>query len=258
MVTSSPHHSTFELAQRLGARAHVCTVVAATTLSPSLREIVLGGEASRMAGEPGNDVMVRVAHGPDSFVRRRYSVRALAADRDQFSLWISTEHEGPGSHWAEHAAPGDPVDVVGPRGKIVLDAAADWHLFVGDVSGLGTFYRMAQSIEPPGRAIFIVEVDRDEDALTAPFDEGLSVTGIFVNRQGRRYDDPAGLLSGLAAFALPPDVGHAYAFGEFSVIRTVRAALVDRGLADEQVSHKSFWRMGRMNADHGEPDKSDD
>ena len=257
-MTASPHQSTSELADRLGANAQVCTAVSSSALSPSLREVVLAGAAQRLAGAPGNDVMIRVAQGPTSFVRRRYSVRELDPELDRFTLWISTEHDGPGSRWAERVNPGDPVDVVGPRGKILLDTDADWHLFMGDVSGLGAFYRMAQSIEPPGQAIFITEIDRDEDALTATFDERVGVTGIFVNRQARRYDDPAGLLSGLAAFALPPDSGHAYLFGEFSIIRTLRVALADRGLTDDQVSFKSFWRMGRMNADHGEPDKSDD
>ncbi len=257
MVTPTPHHSTTELAERLGVNARVCAVVATTPLSPSIHEVVLRGDASLLTGPPGSDVMVRVSSGPESFVRRRYSVRAVDSDHDQFTLWVSTEHDGPGSRWVQHAAPGDPVDIVGPRGKIPLDPAADWHLFMGDVSALGAFYRMAQSIEAPGRAIFIVEIDSDEDALTAGFDEGVGITGIFVNRQGRARNDPAGLLSGLAAFALPPDEGHAYLFGEFSIIRVLRSALVDRGIAEARISNKAFWRMGRDNAAHGEPDKSD-
>lgn len=253
----SPHTSSVQLAERLKANALVCDVVRATQLSPSLYELVLHGEAARLAGEPGNDVMIRVDAGDETFVRRRYSVRALDEERDEFTLWISTEHAGPGSDWVQRATPDEHVDVIGPRGKIPLDPEADWHLFVGDVSGLGAFYRMAQSIEAPGRAIFIVEIDNDEDAVTAQFDEGVAVTGIFVNRQDRERNNPAGLLSGLAAFALPPGEGHAYLFGEFSVIRVVRSALVDRGMREDTISFKAFWRMGRSNAEHGEPDKSE-
>ena len=76
---------------------------------------------------------------------------------------------------------------------------------MGDASGYAAFYRMAESIEVPGRAIFIVEIDAPDDALSATFDEGLGVTGIFIDRRGRSTSDPAGLLSGLAAFALPLD-----------------------------------------------------
>ncbi len=251
----SPHRSTSELAERVGARAAVCTVVSARPISPSLYEVVLHGDP-KLAGAPGNDVMVRLRDA-QRHVRRRYSVRSVDLDHHDFTLWVSADHVGAGSEWARSAQPGDSLDVIGPRGKITLDPRADWHLFVGDVSGLAASYRMAQSIEPPGRAILITELDHDGDALPAEVDEGIGVTGVFVDRRGRSRDDPAGLLSGLSALALPPDRGHAYVFGEFSVVKALGIALRDRGLTDDEVSHKSFWRYGRHNADHGEPDKSE-
>ncbi len=251
----SPHRSSTELADRLGARAAACTVVSARPICASLHEVVLHGDP-KLAGVPGNDVMVRVRHD-GHHVRRRYTVRAVDYDNHRFSIWVSTDHLGAGSAWAQSATAGDAVDVIGPRGKITLDESADWHLFIGDVSGLAAFYRLAQSIETPGRAIFIVEIDQDDDALTAEFDDGLGVTGIFVDRRERDRNDPAGLLSGLSAFAFPPDQGHAYVLGEFSVVRALRDALRDRGLSDDAISHKAYWRLGRHNADHGEPDKSD-
>jgi len=255
-VNSSPDPSSLELAQRLHIDAALATVISSRPLSPSLHEVILTA-SPELAGVPGNDVMIRVRDATGKFVRRRYSIRAHDASTNQLTLWIVTSHDGAGATWARHARPGDVVDVVGPRGKIPVDPDADWHLFVGDTSALGAFYRMAQSLESPSRAIFIVEVDEPDDALTASFDEGLGITGIFVDRAGRASQDPAGLLSGLAAFALPPDAGHAYLFGEFSVMKVVRAALLDRGLEPEQISLKAFWRAGRTNAEMGEPDKSE-
>lgn len=253
----TPHRSSQDLAARLNTNALVCEVVASRPLSSSMHEIVLGGSAVTLAGVPGNDVMVLVADESGSFVRRRYSVRDVDTDQNHLTLWVSTAHTGPGSAWAQNAALGDPIDVVGPRGQITLSAGAHWHLFAGDVTGLGGFYRMAQSIEAPGRAIFIVETDATDDALTAHFDEGIGVTGIFVDRGGRAGDDPTGLLRGLAAFALPPEEGHAYLFGEFSVTKVLREALADRGLNDTQISRKAFWRMGRRNGERGEPEKDE-
>ena len=255
-VNSLPDDSTLELATRLGVNARVARVTSTHQLSTSVTEVLLEVDPS-LAGVAGNDVMVRVRDAGGKFIRRRYSVRSVDNDASTLTLWVTTDHDGPGSSWARHAQPGDLVDVIGPRGKIPLDADADWHVFVGDASGLGAFYRMAQSIEAPGRAIFIVEIDHDDDALTAPFDEGIGVTGIFVDRHGRAKNDPAGLLSGLAAFEFPPDEGHAYLFGEFSTIRAIRSALLDRGMSDDRISSKAFWRAGRTNAEHGEPDKSE-
>ncbi len=64
------------------------------------------------------------------------------------------------------------------------------------------------------------------------------------------------------SIALPPKmvsiVRQAIEIGEYaSSSEVVRDALRDRGLRDQDVSHKAYWRLGRSNADHGEPDKSD-
>lgn len=255
-MNAEPDATSIRLAERTGARAARCAVAANERLSPSVRQIVLTRGAAALAGEPGNDVMIRLHDAADRLVSRRYSVRAVDESRDELTLWITTDHVGPGSTWVEEAQPGDEIDLIGPRGKIPLDPAADWHLFVGDVSALAAAYRMADSIEPPGRAIFIIEVDDIADAIPATFDEGLGVTGIFVERRGRELHDPAGLLGGLAAFALPPDLGHVYLFGEFHVIRALLVAVQDRGIDPAQISHKPYWRHGLSNAEHGEPDKS--
>ena len=254
---TAPDVPIVEIAERIGASVQVCEVIAITRLSTSVLEVVLAGDVA-LAGTPGNDVVIRIEDASGKLVQRHYSVRDAHPALGQFSLWITTGHDGPGSSWAQHATPGDEIDVVGPRGKRVLDSGADWHLFVGDTTGLATFYRMAQSIESPGRAIFIVEIDHPDDALTATFDESISVTGIFVDRLGRAKDDPHGILNGLAAFAIPPDGGHAYLFGESHVIKSAKIVLLDRGIDGEQISMKAFWNFGRQNADRGEPDKSED
>lgn len=251
----TPDASAIQLAERLGVHAARATCVRATPLSPHLVEVVLHGVAA-LGGVPGNDVMIAVTLPSGETTRRRYSVRSVNLERDELTLWINRHHGGPGATYLASLATGDTLDVVGPRGKITLHEMADWHLFVGDLSALGSFYRLAEAIEPPGRAIFIVELDDPNDAVTATFDEGLGITGIFVDRQGRAGNDAEGLLRGLAAFATPPDEGHAYLFGEFSVIKAVAAALRDRGLDDGSISSKAFWRAGRANQSHGEPDKS--
>jgi len=256
-VTDEPDDSSQQLAGRVGATASLCEVVSSTPLSTSIYELVLRGNAATLAGVPGNDVMIRLVDAKGRYVRRRYSVRALDAQNDEFTLWLTVDHDGPGTTWVKGATKGELVDVIGPRGKVLLDPLADWHLFLGDASGLAAFYRMAQSIEVPGKAIFIVEIDAADDALSAPFAEGLGVTGIFVDRRGRSTSDAEGLMRGLAAFELPPDLGHAYLFGEFHIMRVLESALLDRGLAPDQISHKAFWRSGRSNADHGEPIKTE-
>ena len=247
-----------ELATRLDANAHVCEVISVRAISTSLSEVTLRGGATLLTGVPGNDVMVLVGESDEHVVRRRYSVRAVMPERDEFTLWVTTGHDGDGARWARDAVSGDLVDVIGPRGKIVLSPEASWHLFVGDVSSLSAFYRMAESVAAPSKVIFVIEVAHDDDALTTALPEGVGVTGVFVDRAGRAPNDPAGVLSGLAALSLPEGEGHAYLFGEFTAMRAAARALSERGLDAAHISSKAFWRAGRSNAAHGEPIKTDD
>ena len=257
-MTRSPLVHTTELAARLGAVAAVCDVVGTKHLSPSLTEVTLRGNALALTGQPGNDVMVLVGGNDEHIVRRRYSVRQVASERDEFTLWVTTGHDGDGARWAKSATPGDQVDVIGPRGKILLAEDVDWHLFMGDVSSLATFYRMTESISTPSKVLFVVEIAHPEDALTTQLADVVAVTGVFVDRAERAPNDPAGLLSGLAALTLPAGRGHAYLFGEFAVIRALLRPLADQGVESADVSSKAFWRAGRPNAAHGEPVKSED
>lgn len=256
-MTDRPDEASRQLAERLGVAAQICEVVRTEQISTSLYEAVLRGNALTLSGKPGNDVMIRLDESQGEALYRRYSVRRLDVLTDEFSLWVTVNHEGPGSDWARSAQPGDLVEIVGPRGKILLEESADWHLFIGDVSGLAAFYRMANSIEVPGRAIFLVEIDADDDALEPSFDSGLEVTSIFIARAGRPTGDASGLLDALEQFSLPPGRGHAYLFGEFHVTRALRSELLARDLDPEQISHKAFWRSKRRNESRGEPDKSE-
>lgn len=236
--------------------ATVANVVSTTQLSPSLASVTIRVPDIAIAGVPGNDIMISVPKETSGEARRRFSVRSVDRDNNTITFWMTTHHEGLASNWVKKAIPGTELDVIGPRGKITLDPLADWYLFVGEVSALGAFYNLADAIEVPGQAIFIVEVPSAQDIVTAQFDEGLGVTGIFIERQDRKADDPEGVLRGLAAFEFPEGDGHAYLFGEFHQVNAAKIALLDRGMSEEQISSKAFWRTGRSNQDHGEPDKT--
>ena len=244
---ATPDDSAF--AAKLGAHALTATVRSTRLIAPHLHELVLAVDDPTVAGVPGNDVMVSVSNG-ERLVRRRYSVRDVSSD--SLTLWIRQGHDGPGAAWAASAHVGDVTTVIGPRGKIVLDPVADWHLFVGDEASLSAFYRLAESIDPPGQAIFILALSEPDDFVPPATIEGLGYTAIFVDRH---LAGTAPLLDALAAFEFPIGDGHAYLFGEFSEMRGVQAALVDRGLEPDAISLKAFWRRGRENRDHGEPDK---
>jgi NADPH-dependent ferric siderophore reductase len=231
-------------------------VVDSAPLSPGMQRLVL--TAPELAGlqyQPGQDMMLMVAVDGDRPVRRRYTIRALDHARRLLTLDVVRHAGGPGERWVAAARPGDRLEGIGPRGKIFLAEAADWHLFVGDDSALPAYLAMAGALPAGARALVILEVPgpgSEQDLVTAADAE---VT--WLHRGGGPAGDPATLVAATAAVALPPGRGHAYLAGEATVVLRLRETLAARGLAPEQISPKAYWGRGRANASHGEPARDD-
>jgi NADPH-dependent ferric siderophore reductase len=229
-------------------------VVDSAPLSPGMQRLVL--TAPELAGlqyQPGQDMMLMVAVDGDRPVRRRYTIRALDHARRLLTLDVVRHAGGPGERWVAAARPGDRVEGIGPRGKIFLAEAADWHLFIGDDSALPAYLTMAGALPAGARALVILEVPGpagEQDVVTAADAE---VT--WLHRDGGPAGDPAALAAAAAAVTLPPGRGHAYLAGEATVVLRLRETLAAHGLAPEQISPKAYWGRGRANASHGEPAK---
>ena len=258
MSTTRPTDTKSLLARLPGTESFELTLTNRSMVSPSLVELTLQGIPSTVVFEPGQDLMLAVpVEGGDGSFRRRYTVRRQRSESGEIDLWVDTLAGGPGATWAKTAPVGSHIEGLGPRGKVLLDPMADWHLFVGDLSFLSAAYAMAEGIDPPGQVLFLFEIESDDDAVTPTLGDDLAITLCYVERSDRALNDPSGLLAGLAALEFPEDDGHVYVGGELSVVAKLRAALVERGLTPEQINAKSYWRLGVSNAAHGEPKKDE-
>ena len=245
------------LARLPGVTALALTIVAKADLSPAIIELELAGPLEGLVAAPGNDLMLAVpVEGGDGSFRRRYSIRSIDAHTGRLRLWIDRAAGGPGARWAATAELGTTIEAIGPRGKVTLDTLAGWHLFIGDLSFLSAAYNMAEAIEPPGQALFVIEADERSHLPIPALADGIGVTMGIIERHGRGLDDPTGLLAGLAAIDFPEDDGHVYVGGELQVVAAVRRSLIERGITAEQISSKPYWRLGTSNLAHGEPQKS--
>ena len=229
-------------------------VVESELISPSMQRIQL--TAAELAGfryEPGQDVMLLVAADGRRPVRRRYTVRSLDRDTLTLTLNIVRHGDGPGERWVRAARPRDTIEGIGPRGKITTSPEADWHLFMGDESAMPAILAMTESLPGDSDAMLIIEVPGpdDEQELLAPARTRVS----WLHRLGRPAGDPALLTAEAGEIELPPGNGHAYLFGEASVVLRLRETLAARGLIQDQISPKAYWGLGRGNAGHGEPSK---
>jgi NADPH-dependent ferric siderophore reductase len=232
-------------------------VTGSELLTPSFRRVVLTAPGIEgLRHQPGQDLMLRVPLGGDKVVNRRYTIRSFDPAQRAVTIDVSLHGAGPGTDWIAAARAGDRIDAIGPRGKITVRPQADWHVFLADETGLPGVLAMIEALPPTATATAVLEVDTaaDEQAFAAV--PGASLNVRWIHRAGLSVPgDPDPMLAALAAVELPAGVGHAYVAAEAGVVRSVTKALTERGVSQEQISGKAYWRRGLPNAEHGEPTK---
>src|SRR6478609_3021709 len=227
-------------------------VVDSARLTPHMQRLTLTAPQLDGFGYlPGQDVMLLVAAEGNRPVRRRYTIRQLDEAARLLTLDIVLHGDGPGERWVRSARPGDRIEGIGPRGKITTSPAADWHLFIGDESALSAIFAMTEALPSDRPAMLVLEIpqESDEQDLAAAATTRIS----WLHRLGAPAGDPSALTAEAAEIELPPGRGHAYLFGEATVVSRLREVLAGRGLGQDQMSPKAYWGRGRANAGHGEP-----
>jgi NADPH-dependent ferric siderophore reductase len=230
-----------------GAKPLELETVEAADIGPRMRRIRLGGPALQdFSYQPGQDVML-VLSGGERPLCRRYTIRGMREGALELNIVAHGVH-GPGASWAAETQPGDRINGVGPRGKIFLNQAADWHLFLGDETAAPGYLHMLEALDAgvPGQAY--LEVSSPEDELATTVD---GVTWLY------RGDVPAiqssMLVDAMTAADLPEGRGQVYIAGEVQVVNAVVRAALARGLASDQLSPKAYWGRGKSNELNGEP-----
>jgi NADPH-dependent ferric siderophore reductase len=253
----TPGSDASALIARLGDVAQWELEVTATfDVTPTMRRIRCTAPGlADVSYLPGQDLMLSVPTPDGARFRRRYTIRSFDPAAPSVDLDVVLHGDGPAATWAASVQPGGRIEAIGPRGKVTVDPDADWHLFAGDDSALPASLAMAESLPPSGRALVILEVDGVDDEQPARSADGRDLVVQWVHRAGADPASAANLVGALQAIALPDGWGHAYLAGELGVVAEMRKTLLERGLEAEQISAKPYWRTGRANAAHGEPER---
>jgi NADPH-dependent ferric siderophore reductase len=184
-------------------------------------------------------------------VRRRYTIRQYDAHQQRLDLDFVLHGDGPGMRWAQAARPGESIEVVGPRGKITIARDAAWHLFAGDATAVPGALAMLEALPGDVPVVALLQVDGPEERQAVGGDRTQQITWHYEVSAPKR---DTGLAVVLAGASLPPGRGHAYLAGEVALVTALKATLVSRGWAAEDISAKAYWNRGRANAGHGEPE----
>jgi NADPH-dependent ferric siderophore reductase len=233
------------------------TVVDVTDRSAALRRIRLAGDGlAELEYLAGQDMAVVVPAADGTTVRRRYTIRSADREGGTVDLDFVMHGDGPAAQWAAAATPGERLDVIAPRGKVTIDPEAAWHLFAGDEVAAPGVAAMVESLDAGARVLAFVEVGEPDDEEDIDVPAGVDAEITWLHRGGAPPGEAGRLIERLAEVPLPEGVGHAYLAGEYSVVHALRRACAERGMTQEQVSPKPYWRLGRQNMPHGEPERN--
>jgi NADPH-dependent ferric siderophore reductase len=225
--------------------------------TPNLHRLVLTAPGlDELKYQAGQDLMLRVPLSGGHTINRRYTIRRFDPSVPAVTIDVSLHGTGPGTDWIRSATAGDHIDAIGPRGKVTVRNETDWHLFIGDETGLPGVLAMIESLPPGSAAIALLEVDGPADEQQPTIDQAPGIDLRWLHRLERSAPgDDVLFIEALSACDLPAGRGHAYISAESRVVRAIQRVLGEMGLDPEQISGKAYWRRGLPNAEHGEPTK---
>ncbi|MEJ8635142.1 siderophore-interacting protein [Streptomyces sp. MS2.AVA.5] len=246
-------------------------------LGPSLVRVTFGGEELRdfSAGgrdqslslflpHPGQDAPVVPVEAGDysavfaawralpedvRAVMRSYTVREQRRADDGSSEvdidFAVHEDGGPACRWAEQAAPGQKVTVLGPA---VADNTSvrcrppkdtDWVLIWGDETALPAAAAILEWLPAGTRAHVWLEVPHAGDRLDLATAADAEITWLV------REENAPRAVEAVRAAELPDGAGYAWIAGESGSVKALRRHLVgERGMDRRRVTFVGYWRRG--------------
>lgn len=182
------------------------------------------------------------AHKP---MLRTYTIRRYDQAAGQMTLdFVYHGDEGVAGPWAANAQPGDTIMFLGPGGGYAPEAAAAWHLLIGDESALPAIAAAAERVPAGVPVIVYAEIARaeEEQQLSSPGDLDVH----WVHRDGAGGRRGPALVEAVRAAELPAGDGQAFLHGEAGMVKELRHHLrFERGIPRERFSVSGYWRLGR-------------
>lgn len=221
------------------------SVVASFNVAPRMRRVLLTAPGlERFEYRPGQALCLQMPLPDGGTGRRDYTIRSLDRALGHLAIDFVLHGDTPSPTWARNARAGDRIAGRGPRGRTVIAPDADWHLFLGDETGLPAILHMLETLPAGARALALLEVGSAEDEQRFDTPADLSITWLHRGTAGPGPNTT--ILDRLAGIEFPDGRGHAYITGETSNVRAQRHHLIARGFERNQIASEGYWRPGRI------------
>jgi NADPH-dependent ferric siderophore reductase len=212
-----------------------------------MRRIILTGDdlATFISLAPDDHVKIFVPAGEGGEERRDYTPRRYDNAARTLTIDFALHEAGPVTQWAIDARPGDLLAVAGPRGSAVVSPGVRRWLLIGDETALPAIGRRIEESGPDAAITAVMTVSGSAEEQI--FETRAQLTCHWVYRPLSEATDAARLLDRLEKMEIQPETFIRVA-AEASVVRAVRAHLVDGGYPLNWIKASGYWVQGKADA----------
>ncbi len=221
------------------------TVRETERLTPNMIRITLEDESLADFASLGADDHIKLFldTGAEAPVAREYTPRAFDPEARTLVLDFAIHQAGPATAWAEAAAPGDTLNIGGPRGSAVIAPVFDWYLLIGDETALPAIGRRIEELPEGVTAITLAAVPGPEDEQR--FDSAASQQAHWLHRTVSQAHQADTLLEAARALTLPEGNGFVWIAAEAQVARALKLHFLnDRGHPAHWLKAAGYWVKG--------------
>lgn len=213
-------------------------------ITPHMLRLTLGGDELADFESRGFDDHVKLLM--PSGERRDYTPRRFDPIARTLTLDFAVHEGGPATAWAMTAAPGDAIQVAGPKGSTIISPDVRQWTLIGDETALPAIGRRIEEADADTGITSIVAVTGAAEEQT--FDTLAKLGARWVHRASASAADPCALIEAVRAIELDPE-SYVWIAAEARVARAVRDVIVDeRGHRRSWTKAGGYWVMGRADA----------
>ena len=215
-------------------------VVAKQQLTPGMVRVVLGGEElngfTSLSPDDHVKIFITDCNGEIS-AKRDYTPRHYDAQRNELTLDFVVHDSGPATQWAKAAAPGDSLQIAGPRGSQVISNQVQRWLLIGDESALPAIARRLEELPATTEASVAVVLGNQQDQQQLARDCQWLVSEPEVNdaQQVQQYLDQLDITPNTFVWLA----------GESGLVKQVREYLLTTRNHDKRwLKASGYWKKG--------------
>ena len=185
------------------------------------------------------------AEGAPTMLARDFTPRRYDRVGNTLEIDFAIHDAGPATRWAAETQPGQTLALGGPRGSFVIPIAYDWHLLIGDETGLPAISRRLAELPADTKVVVLCEVDGPTDEQK--FETKADVTVTWAHRNGAAAGSGETLSKALAALKMPAGDYYAWVACESLVAKDLRRQLIaDHGANPKWMRAAGYWRRGAV------------